>query len=89
MQFQTLLCAKVGNETIYFDGNGMLYEKHPTRSHYMPTGKFVYYEYFEKTLFMLSPCMAAVGATEYDVEYTIDDEQLQKLLKPTRRNKRK
>lgn len=49
----------------------------------------VFHEYFEKPLFMLLPWTGAVGATEYDVEYTIDDEQQQKLLKLKRRNKRK
>lgn len=77
MQFQTLLCAKVGNKTIYFDGNGMLYEKHPILSHYTATGQFVYYEYYNQPIFILMPYCGAVGALDYDIEYTVDDEQNQ------------
>ena len=87
MQFHNLLRAKVGEEIIYFDGDGMLYEKHPISSHYALTGKFVYYEYYEKPLLMLEPCMAVLGASEYDVEYAIaDDEQQNQQKKGEKHN---
>lgn len=73
MEFKQLLRATVKDEIIYFDGDGVLYEKHPARSHYTPTGKFVYFEYYNKPLLMLTPCVACLGAQEYDIEYTVDD----------------
>lgn len=80
MTFRTLLRATVDGETIYFDGDGMLYEKHPVRSHYTPTGRRVYLEYYDKPIKLLTPYNGAVGVEEYDVDYEINDEQ-QKQLK--------
>lgn len=74
MKFMQLLCAKVDNETVYFDGNGLLYEKYPLRSFVVPTNRYVYLEYFEKPLFMLSPCNALIWADEYDFECKIVNE---------------
>ncbi len=90
MQFYTLLRATTNGETIYFDGNGMLYEKHPVRSHYTPTGRYVYYEYYGKPLLMIEPCMACLGSTEYDydIEYEISDiNALKSKINKNRRRK--
>lgn len=86
MQFRNLLQAKVDNEIIYFDGDGLLYEQHPTRSHYTPTGKFVYYEYYGKPIFILALYTGAVGAVEFDVDYEINDEQQNQLKKGEKHN---
>lgn len=73
MKFIQLLRAEANGEIVYFDGDGMLYEKHPARSHYMPTNKFVYYEYFGKQLSILTPCIAAIGAQDLEIDYEIAD----------------
>lgn len=73
MQFIQLLCAETDGETIYFDGDGLLYEKLPECSHCTPTGKFVYYEYFGKKISMLLPVTAVIGAERYDIEYEVKD----------------
>lgn len=82
MTFMTLLRAVVDKQIVYFDGAGMLYEKYPTRSHYMPTGRFIYYEYYERPLYMLEPCIGLVGAEEYEV--TIWDAEEPKALNETK-----
>lgn len=79
MTFVQLFRAIVNGETIYFDGDGMLYRKCHERSHYMPIGEFVYYTYGEQPLKMLTPCMAVVGAEEYKIEYEIKDDENKNL----------
>lgn len=85
MQFIQLLCAKCDGETIYFDGDGMLYDKIPERSHYTPIGKFVYYEYYGKKISMLMPVTALIGAEQYDIEYDVKDKN-EKQIKGEKQN---
>lgn len=73
MEFIQLLRAETNGEILYFDGDGMLYEKLPVRSHYMPTNKFIYYEYFGKPLSFLTPCIAAIGVQDVEIDYEIND----------------
>ncbi len=74
---QQLFKAKAKNKVIHFDIDGRLYEFNAQTNSYLATERFVYLDYFDIALFMLTPEHLTVGwrePIENDVTYEICDE---------------
>lgn len=68
-----LFVALCGNERVYFDADGRIYEVNLLVNRYLPTSKFVYEEYVCIPLLLLCPEYLPTGiyAPEDDFTYEI------------------